>query len=140
MKTCSKCNRNLPLAEFNWKIKNVRRSVYCKSCSREYIRGHYDNNKRYYLDKARRRNKKIKNDNRVYIANYLKSHPCVDCGEKDILVLEFDHKNRTEKRYNISKMLIANNSLSVTNAVIELSEGITKENALNKIIRNKLHL
>ena len=84
----------------------MRRSVYCKSCSREYIRGHYDNNKRYYLDKARRRNKKIKKDNRVYIANYLKSHPCVDCGEKDILVLEFDHKNRTEKRYNISKMLM----------------------------------
>lgn len=31
----------------------------------------------------------------------MKSNPCVDCGENDILVLEFDHV-RGEKKFNIS--------------------------------------
>jgi hypothetical protein len=40
---------------------------------------------------------------RLFISEYLKDHPCVDCGEKDIVVLEFDHiSNKIE---NISQMM-----------------------------------
>ena len=36
---------------------------------------------------------------------YLLKHPCVDCGEKDILVLEFHHLDRSKKRGTVGSLL-----------------------------------
>jgi len=35
----------------------------------------------------------------VYLVDYFRAHPCVDCGERDPLVLEFDHTG--EKSFTI---------------------------------------
>ncbi len=47
--------------------------------------------------------KKKKDAMKVKILEYLKSHPCVDCGESDPIVLEFDHER--DKVANIAIML-----------------------------------
>jgi hypothetical protein len=104
-KTCSKCKNKLPISEFNWKIKNIRRAGNCKNCSRKYIREHYKNNREYYLIKAQKRNSQIRKKCREFIGNYLLTHPCVDCGEDDILVLEFDHIDRIGKELEVSRII-----------------------------------
>ena len=39
--------------------------------------------------------------NQSRLTDFLKQHPCVDCGENDIIVLEFDH--RADKSENVSR-------------------------------------
>ncbi len=119
-KKCPKCKRSLDESQFNWKIKNVKLATHCKDCSRRYIREHYKNNLQYYLDKAYRRNLKVRIESHKYIGSYLSSHPCVDCGEKDILVLEFDHRDRIDKDFDISK--ITRQGYSIKTLISEISK------------------
>lgn len=104
-KRCSKCLRILDESAFNWKYKNIKLQYHCKECSRKYVREHYKNNTRYYIDKAHRRNIEVKEKSLKYIGNNFKTHPCVDCGETDILVLEFDHRLRSDKFREISRLI-----------------------------------
>jgi hypothetical protein len=123
---CSKCLRVLDESEFNWKYKNTRLQYHCKKCSREYVRQHYINNHEYYISKALKRNKMVKQRAYEYLGPYLLSHPCVDCGEKDILKLEFDHRDRKVKLGEISHIIqkgvtLANLKLEVEKCDIRCS-------------------
>jgi hypothetical protein len=41
----------------------------------------------------------------AWIMDYLSTHPCVDCGETDPIVLDFDHKDGEEKSFNLGDAL-----------------------------------
>lgn len=91
-KECSKCHEEKPLDEFHWKDKaKGKRNSYCNVCTTAYGREHY----RKHNDRERPRriaHEKIRIGNlRIEYLKYLSTHPCVDCGEKDPIVLEFDH-------------------------------------------------
>lgn len=104
-KTCSRCKERKTLSSFNWKIKGIKRAYHCKQCSRKYIKKHYLDNREYYLKKASKRNRKIKDKANRYVGKYLQTHPCVDCGETDILVLEFDHRDRSGKEEAVNRII-----------------------------------
>lgn len=107
LKTCCSCKISKPREEFSVnKQKKDGLSYKCKSCQRDYSKSHHKLNKDKPEEIARRKkNKKIIiENNRKYVVEYLEKHPCVDCGEKDIVVLDFDHV-KGQKSFTISKAI-----------------------------------
>lgn len=95
-----------PIEEFSWKYKAKGiRCATCRECMRLYIRSHYKRNTEYYIKKAGRKRRAFLTATRKKLFNYLSTHPCVDCGESDPVVLEFDHIKRETKEAAISEML-----------------------------------
>lgn len=64
---------------------------------------HYERNKDTYKEKAKRNTQKYHDENRERVFNYLLTHPCVDCGESDPIVLEFDHQR--DKLDDVSNLM-----------------------------------
>jgi hypothetical protein len=70
---------------------------------REASRRHYAKHRDKVIAKAKVLSKKAKDRARAYITAYLEANPCVDCGETNIIVLEFDHVGEEgTKKFNIS--------------------------------------
>lgn len=99
------------------RIGQKRRHSFCKECHIKYRREHYLKNKEKYLGKARAWNKKQTVLLRKFIIDYLTKHACVDCGAKDIRVLDFDHEGK--KKMGIAKMI--RNCHSLKSIVKEIS-------------------
>ena len=107
-KTCGgPCKETKSIEDFDFKDKaKGKRRSYCKTCARNYSKKHYDNNPAYYVEKARVRNEAIRNENYDKLYAYLSEHPCVDCGETDLEVLEFDHIcDKEDKRREVTLLV-----------------------------------
>lgn len=89
----------------------------CKECWEKYY-------KQFTSDPELKRRKKEKQSiqKRKFIIQYFHSNPCVDCGETNILVLQFDHLNPEEKKYEISTILSNNYSLKLLKEEINKCE------------------
>lgn len=112
MKTCTTCKTSKPLSEFNRKRSSYQAT--CRSCNSEYLKQHYQDNKEYYKDKQKRTKDRIME---LFI-KYMADKSCVDCGEGDSLVLQFDHlRNKT---MNIAKCV--HNSWSWDRILGEMSK------------------
>ena len=106
MKTCTKCLKSQPLSRFNYKSREKGTlQAHCKSCSRASVRDHYARNAAYYIGKARARNLSVKRETQDRIIAFLSTHACVDCGESDPVVLDFDHMDECNKLASVADML-----------------------------------
>ncbi len=97
-----------------WKEKNKERL-------KEDRKRKYSTWKEYYQGYQREYIKKIKADRSAFIKEYLLSNPCIDCGETDTIVLEFDHV-RGEKINNVSKMVQSGASIDKIKSEIDKCE------------------
>src|SRR6478609_8370707 len=92
MRRCGRCGHEKQLEEFAWRRKSKgQRDNYCRPCRALYKQEHYAANRQRYIDSARRRKQALVAERIEFLVSYLRAHPCVDCGETDPIVLEFDH-------------------------------------------------
>ena len=119
LRVCGRCHVAKPIGEFT--VKNAARGTYrsyCRPCCREYGKEHYRKNLAAYMSRARTRATIDRKRNREYVAEYLSTHPCLDCGESDPVVLEFDHRDPARKRNDVGR-LIHTSALNTLKAEIE---------------------
>jgi hypothetical protein len=82
VRRCPKCEQTKPAEEF---YGGRSRVTECRPCFRQRVRER----------EARMR---------LVVIDYLLEHPCVDCGETDPVVLEFDHV-RGEKVAELARII-----------------------------------
>jgi len=88
LKRCCTCKQVKALSEFNrMKRSKDGRQGSCRDCNKAYHYAHWDR----HMAQIRQRSERMVTGNKRRMIQYLKAHPCVDCGETDIIVLEFDH-------------------------------------------------
>jgi hypothetical protein len=106
-KRCSRCGLEQAIDSFQWKnrARGIRRT-WCRSCARAYSHQHYLDNIDKYKAKARRNGGSDRRRIRVLVDEYLRAHPCVDCGASDIAILEFDHRDPATKRESVSRLVM----------------------------------
>lgn len=103
---CGTCNQVKPMEEFAWRNKaKGTRNWACRDCQKAYRKQHYEANRERYIAKAAKwRNARLA-ENRIKVRHYLETHPCVDCGEEDWVVLDFDHREMDDKEFSIAETL-----------------------------------
>jgi hypothetical protein len=101
---CSRCGETKPAEEFAWRRRRILQpDTYCRPCRREYGKEHYSKHKQRYIDQAAEVKRPKRIDRTQHLIEYFKTHPCVDCGDTDPVVLEFDHLG--EKEFDIGTQI-----------------------------------
>ena len=85
---------------------------------RAYDRDWYATNKERLRNVKSKRTKQSRKRNSQFVFEYLMTHPCIDCGEDDPIVLEFDHKGN--KSINVSDMI--SRSYSIEKIKLEIQK------------------
>jgi 5-methylcytosine-specific restriction endonuclease McrA len=84
-KRCGRCEEVLPLGSFN-RLGDGHQH-WCRDCFRAYFRSRSAR----HLEQARASKSRQRRRARAHVLSLLLGESCVDCGEHDVLVLEFDH-------------------------------------------------
>lgn len=122
MKTCLDCRVEKPVSEFGKRsVASDGLNPRCRPCRRSYERRTYAKNPSVYTERRKTEWASYKERNSRIIADHLTTHPCVDCGEDDPIVLEFDHTSG-EKVRNVSRLRLEGASVATLLAEIAKCE------------------
>jgi len=104
-KKCGTCKRSRMVKFFNAKAASPDGlQSTCRDCNRRNAKAYYERNRDSHKKKMVAYAAKYKSRVARQVWDYLLEHPCVDCGETDPVVLDFDHVRGTKFR-PISSML-----------------------------------
>ena len=118
LKLCFTCKQYKDVSLFSKnKSKKDGLQSSCKECKHNYDKNYYNNNEKDRINRRIHAKISVKKS-RDFVLKYLSTHPCVDCGETDPVVLEFDHK--VNKSNSISVMVCR--AFSETNLLKEIEK------------------
>ncbi len=120
MKQCTHCFSWKEESEFNWRITGVKLWGICRECQRKQKLDWYYEHKEEIHDAKLQFNRDRRDAARQYVFDYLSVHPCVDCGESDPRVLEFDHLG--DKDTTIARLVAAGSSIATIQREIDKCE------------------
>ena len=104
-KRCCICKHELRLNSFNKRARsNDGLQPHCRGCNKEKSRAYYQRHYEKHKKVVMARSKAVRQEHAMRVFKFLESHPYVDCGETDPVVLEFDHV-RGSKSSSICSML-----------------------------------
>jgi len=105
-KKCTTCGDDKDINEFNKnKSKKDGYNNICRVCSNARSKRYYQENRDHHIKLVSKRRIKTVTENRIKLFDYYKLNPCIDCGESDPIVLELDHRDESDKEYNVSEMI-----------------------------------
>ena len=105
MKRCSLCKAEKDPGEFNRnKAKKDGLNDVCRSCSNARSATYYAENTGLHKKNACINRDRVRTQNQQHLLQLFECG-CLDCGNKDVRVLEFDHRDPNCKRDNVSRML-----------------------------------
>lgn len=97
-KRCWSCGEHKPPPDFAYANQRLgTRQGHCRVCHAAFRRAHYLANKPDYIRRGMVQVKARLVENRRQLLRFLRAHPCVDCGQTDPVVLEFDHRDPANK-------------------------------------------
>ena len=105
MKICSTCKQALERSHFNLRSASPDglQSV-CRACNAARARRYYAENLEKHRKAVAAQLAKTRAAHLDRIGEYLLRHPCVDCGEADIRVLDFDHRDGADKAAEVMRL------------------------------------
>jgi hypothetical protein len=105
-KRCPACRTVKPLTDFNRSTrKRDGRQSWCRECNSQRSKRYHRENREAHQAVINERNRRVREEANRKVWEYLLTHPCVDCGETDPLVLEFDHQR--DKLADVSALVAA---------------------------------
>lgn len=109
MRICKDCESNKPESEY-YKGSSKGYSSYCKPCMKIRSRKYWDCKPVEEQRKKRQKAKeKAREKARKFVYSFLLKNPCIDCGESNPIVLDFDHLR--DKKFGIAAMIQGNYSV-----------------------------
>ena len=110
---CTICRSRRENSEFNRKsasphgLQNV-----CRDCNRAQARDYYARNREAHVRIIMQRKTEQRRVAIGVVADHLLTHACVDCGEDDVRVLDFDHRVGAGKEADVMRLVQHGYSLS----------------------------
>jgi hypothetical protein len=103
-KICSGCGQAKAQDQFDWKYyAGGMRKSRCKACVSNYSKQHYLRNKEAYKKRGVINGRLSRRRLATQVYEYLEKNPCVDCGQSNPVLLDFDQ--RSDKFKSISEMI-----------------------------------